>query len=744
MSNALAKLRLLAFLGLFCLAPTARAQFAVVEGRVVEAAGGQVLPGVNVVLEAADGTRRGTATEADGRFHFGRLPPGRYVFTASFVGYTAFTDTLTLAFGDRRTLAVRLAADLDELEEVVVATARETPGGFEGAGYAQVRPARLARVPQPDVSPDLMGYLLTLPGVVTTGDRGGQLFIRGGTPTQNLVMVDGMRLYQPFHIIGFYSIFPADVLAYADLYAGGFGARYGGRISSVIDVAMRNGSKDKVMGAVSVAPFLSGLRLEGPLVPGKVSFLASVRASAIARVAPVVLGRDLPYHFGDVFLKTHAYLSKTSSFSATALRTFDRGNVADTGGDVQASRWENQAVGLRYTYLPPDAPVLTQLAVYTSRFDSRYRPVPDEARRSAVDASAADIQFAYLLGPQQIHFGIFGSTYTFRYNLSGRGGDTRESVTEGGGYLEGRLQAGRRLALTPGLRLQAFSHGVGVNVEPRLRLAWRPAGEARGPQLSLAWGRYHQQIIGLNNPRDVTDAFVAWAPSPAQRFVPAATHLILGWQQRLGPAVDASVEVYTKHMDHLFFPRFDDRGAQTSRLDEVTGTARGLEVRLEASRAWFYGYVGYGLGLVRYRRGADHFSPPHDRRQQFNALVQVTRGPYHLGARWQYGAGLPFTRIQGYYESTPVAGPDDRGFHTHPGQTHIAYAAPYDARLPAYHRLDVSVDRRFEGPRWQITLQAALLNAYDRANIFTFDPFTLRRVDQLPLLPSIGLKVELK
>ena len=84
----------------------------------------------------------------------------------------------------------------------------------------------LERVPMPDVSSDLMAYLLTMPGVVTVGDRGGQLFVRGGTPTQNLVLIDGMRIYQPAHIVGFYSVVPADILAYADVYAGGFGARW--------------------------------------------------------------------------------------------------------------------------------------------------------------------------------------------------------------------------------------------------------------------------------------------------------------------------------------------------------------------------------------------------------------------------------------------------------------------------------------------------------------------------------------
>lgn len=739
-------------------APAARAQFSTVRGRVLGASDGRPIPGANVRLDDEAGTRFGTATGADGTFAIAPVPPGRYVLTASFVGYASHTDTLTLGFAEEVVREIRLAPEAEVLNEVVVSS--ETAGAStpRAAGFEQVRPTQLARVPMPDVSADLMAYLVTLPGVVTAGDRGGQLFVRGGTPTQNLVLVDGMRIFQPFHIIGFYSIFPADVLAYADVYAGGFGARYGGRVSSVIDVAMRNGSKERVRGAASMAPFLSAVRLEAPLVPGKMSVLASVRESVVERIAPVLLGQELRYRFGDVFLKTHAYLSKTSSFSATALNTYDRGNVADTEGGAQASRWMNQALGLRYTFVPPDMAVLAQFALYTSRFDGRYAPTADQQRRSAVSSFATDVLFAYLLGAHQVHFGLFASTMQFRHNLTGVPEDMREGVMEGGGFVDARLQLSDRFGIEPGLRVQAFSHGTRTAVEPRLRLSWRPGGREGRQQFSAAWGLYHQQVVGLYNPRDVTDAFVIWAPTPPNRPVTRTMHVIAGWQRKLGPSLDMTVEGFYKSLENHFFPRFGTQLGDVGRIEQVSGAVRGLDVRLEASRAWLYGYAGYGFNLVRYERpvlpggsapigedaAVERFSPPHDRRHQVNLLLQAARGPYRLGVRWQYGSGLPFTQVRGYYDEIQVAGPDDRSFHTDPGTTNLSYGPPYAARLPAYHRLDLSVDRRFEGRRWTATLQASLVNVYDRRNIFTYDLMTHRRIDQLPILPSVGLKVELR
>jgi hypothetical protein len=119
-------------------------------------------------------------------------------------------------------------------------------------------------VPVPAASRDLAAYLQTLPGVVTTGDRGGQMFIRGGTHTENLTLMDGLLIHQPFHILGFFSAFPEELISSVDFYAGGFGARYSGRTSSVLDVRMRDGNRNEYAGTGSVSPFVAEPVLEGP------------------------------------------------------------------------------------------------------------------------------------------------------------------------------------------------------------------------------------------------------------------------------------------------------------------------------------------------------------------------------------------------------------------------------------------------------------------------------------------------
>ncbi|MEM1095927.1 MAG: carboxypeptidase regulatory-like domain-containing protein [Bacteroidota bacterium] len=724
------------------------AQYATLSGTVADAENGQVMQGVNVVLKALDGDQRGMATDAEGRYTFGRLLPGDYALTISFVGYLAQTDTLTLAFGDQRTYDAQLQPDQELLDEVVVEEERTSTSQEGFAGFERIGLSELKRVPMPSVSPDLAGYLLTMPGFVTTGDRGGQLFVRGGTPTQNLMMVDGMVLYQPFHIVGLYSALPADLISNVDVYAGGFGARYGGRLSSVIDVTTRSGNKKEVVGAVSLAPFLGTARVEVPVVPGALSLMLSARESLIERIAPNLLGQEMPYRFGDQFAKLHAFLTPTTSASLTAIRTYDRGRI-NGQPNTPLSTWNNLALGGRFNYIPDESAVMMQFGLYYSNWSSRYALSTTQQRRAEVSGVNLTMNFVYLMGESQFDFGILGRTNLFDYDLGGRGNNAARSVTEGTFYADGRFQLTPAIRIEPGVRLQTFTVDAGRTLGPRLRVLVRPTGPTSRQVFSLAWGLYHQAIVGLSNEADVTDAFIAWAPSPAFQGLPTSMHLIGGWTWRVLPWLEWTLEGYRKTLDNIAFPRYSETTNDPISLDLTEGDIIGGDASLEITLLNWYAHASYGYNAVEYTRTVglsrrEVFNPAHDRRHQVNVLTQVTRGPYRLNVRWQYGSGQPFTQLGGYYEAYVAAQPQDRSFHTATGRTRLDRGPLYAARLPAYHRLDVSVQRDFDFDRSLVTVQVGAINTYGRDNLFTYDLFTNERIDQLPLIPTLGVNVELK
>jgi hypothetical protein len=298
----------------------------------------------------------------------------------------------------------------------------------------------------------------------------------------------------------------------------------------------------------------------------------------------------------------------------------------------------------------------------------------------------------------------------------------------------------------PGLVAQ-FLGEQGLVLEPRLRVTWQ-----RGPhEVSAAGGLYSQDVVGLNDRRDATNIFTAWTDSPSGA-VPKAVHALLGYRVAPAPWLRLSVEGFYKDLSSLFisewtaFPRF------TTRLQEASGRAAGLDLRLEIQRPAFYAFLNYGLSSVEYEAMQESlliwfgeetltFRPPHDRRHQLNALVRASVFGFDVSARWNFGSGLPYNQVRGFDGFVLLDGPVD--VSEEPGQARVIYDRPYGGTLPSYQRLDVSVERVFQhGRNSFVTVQAGVINIYDRANLFALDLFTLRRTDQLPLVPTAGIKFE--
>ena len=740
----------------------AQAQSARVSGFVTDSLDGRPLELVNVVLTGEDDVFRGAVTGRGGLYQFVRLAPGRYVLQASFVGYETFTNTLDLAEGEVRTVNVRLAPGAADLDEVLVQGERLEGMARVTAGQQTIRSEEIELVPTPDVAGDLASYLTTLPGVVSTGDRGGQLFIRGGEPSQNLVLLDGMTLYQPFHLVGFYSAFPSSILQRADVYAGGYGARFGERISSVIDVWAREGNKRRFAGSATVSPFTSGAQLEGPILPGKVSFLASVRQSLIERSAPYVIGDSLPFTFGDAFVKVHANVTQRSRLSASAVQTHDRGTLHAGNGLTapEEIRWRNQAASLRWLILPRLLPVSAELRLAHSRLESELGPRGEPTRTSAISNTHLTLDATFPGERTNVEAGMairFVSPKTsldgLFQNVEARGGGVSHVAL----YAEPEFTFGfasGELRVRPGARLEFYAIQLDPVLEPRLRVVW-----VRGKhQLSGAAGLYHQEIVGLVDQRDAASVFTAWTAIPRYgrqegldvERAPQATHAILGYQVRPTSWLEGSVEGFYKDLAHLFVGEWTPYPRMTTNLQPASGRALGFDARIEVRRRPVYAYLNYGLSSTRYEarqatlplwfgEEALTYRPAHDRRHQLNALLNVQAWGFDLSMRWAFGSGLPFSRPVGFdgfvLVDDPDLGPGARRYRR------ALYGRPFNAELPTYHRLDLSLERTFRTRHLALTVLGSLINTYDRRNLFYVDVFTLQRTDQLPLLPSLGLKV---
>ncbi len=756
------RMRLFAFLAALLLPAAAVAQNASLRGFVRDASDGQTLQGVNVILRSADGRVLGGASDRDGYYVVSRIVPGDYTLVVSYLGYESLEEAVRFEAGEARTRNFDLRLAQLEAGEVTIEAEGEGAAVMGGAGLQSVRPSDLERIPTPGLSADLVSYLQSMPGVVSTGDRGGQLFVRGGTPSQNLVLIDGIPIFQPFHVIGFYSAFPADILSATDIYAGGFGARYGGRISSVIDISTRSGNNRRFEASASLGPFLSAARVEGPLLPGKASFLVSDRESVIEPVAPRLLGRDLPYRFYDRFGKLSLELTSRTSFAATAMQTYDRGNLSDLAVDDPYSEaaapddqvvWRNEAYGVRMLHLPESAPIMGEVSLTFTRLENEFGPRAAPERESAVQSINANTGVTYALGDLEVEAGAQVRNVQLEYALGGLFENLDKGVeylTEASTFLDAGVPLTPYFIVRPGVRASAFRGKL--TAEPRLRLLVRPGGTLSTQQITAAWGIYRQDLEGIADRRDAGDVFTAWVASGIGKKVPQAIHTIVGYQFRPSAGFEFEVEGYQKKLSNLLVPEWTSVPRFTTRLQPAEGNVLGVDVRVEGSRGPFYGYLSYGFSRVEYEAQQEaiqvwygtetlKYNPPHDRRHQVNAVTQVALAGFDLNVKWQMGSGLPFSRSAGFDGFVLLDTLVD--VTATPATPRVLYGRPYDGRLPYYHRLDVSLSRAFPlGRHARMTLQGGVINAYDRRNLFFLDLFTLRRIDQLPVIPSFGLKLD--
>ena len=738
---ALAALAALAF------AATAAAQTGTVRGFITDVADGQPLIGVNVLASNEAGEGRGAATDVDGFYSIPDLRSGTYVIRVTYVGYETLYDTLQVTEGtELHSYALRQsAADLGGVD-----VSADRPGGAANvtAGLQRIQPQDIELVPSPDISGDLANYLTTLPSVVTSGDQGGQLFIRGGEPSQNQVRLDGIPLYQPFHLLGFYSAFPSDIVSGVDFSAGGYGARYGGFLSSVLDVTARTGNKRAFEANGAASPFMVSVGAEGPVAGDDVSVMVSGRRAVVEPVGSQIVGRDLPFQFSDVFGKVHARLSDDSQISFTGIHTADDGVVGDPASPgVARLRWTNTGGGLRLLYLPQQFDLTADVVLSYSLHDMQQGD-DTLGRASSIERVGAEFQLTHTTRLAVINFGGSLEAFSLDAALEGLFSDFRtdkQTVTEVAGYVEPEITLGP-LELRPGLRLTTAPSERAVFVEPRGR-AVLTVGAHR---LSAAAGRYHQALVGLSDRRDATSLFTAWTSSPDGR-TPTGTHLIGGYKVRPAAGVDVGVEVFYKTFDNLSVGEFSSTPAFTTQLRRADGAAAGGDARLELNGALGSLSVTYALTSVRYRTsspaytvyyGAEElaYRPGHDRRHQVSVFGGTEIRGVNLTARWQYGSGLPFSQALGFDRFVYIGdGPIDP--LTDGGEPRVIYDQPFAARLPTYHRFDVSVDRQFEVGPATVTAQVGLINAYDRRNLLAFDIFTLKRTDQLPLFPVFGVRV---
>lgn len=738
------------------------AQEGIIRGHVYEEKSGEPIIYANVVLE---GTNYGTNTDENGLFTFIGVPVGSYEMRVSFIGYEEMVKTVEFKQNKINYYQVNLNEGGVNLGVIDISAERTQAKTEVRISKLRVSKKQIKALPSTGGDADIIQYLQVLPGVISTGDQGGQIFIRGGAPVQNKILLDGLTIYNPFHSIGFYSIFETELIRNVDVLTGGFNAEHGGRISAIVDINTREGNKKRFGGQLSASPFMVKGLFEGPLIKMKengsgLSLVLTTKRSIIDQTSKTLYSYaaandsiGLPFKFSDTYGKLSFLTPNGSKFSVFGFK-FD-----DTFDDPSVSRidWSNEGGGLTFDLLPNASQITLNGIIGYSKYDIGIIESSGDPRSSLIREYLLGIDFNYYGSDVAVNYGLdlrsirteFDFTNPFGIRLS-----QFQNTTEMSGFLKFR-KSWDKFVFEPGVRGQFYASLGEFSLEPRLGLKWNITETTR---VKGAAGLYTQNVISTSNERDVVNLFTGFLSGPEEQFnnlegervsskLQKSRHLVLGVEQDFGSKFKLNVEGYLKDFPQLIVVNRNKTSVQESDYATEEGQAYGVDFSVKYETPSLYVWATYTLGFVNRNDGEQEFPTIYDRRHNINFLTTYSFGSekdYQLSFRWNFGSGFPFTKTQAFYNQQLLnSGPDPDFLTSNPDNIGIIYSETRNGgRLPYYHRLDFSIQKKFEFTEYA-NLEAVLsvTNVYNRDNIFYFDRVRFERVDQLPIIPSLGIRL---
>jgi hypothetical protein len=732
-----------------------------IRGTVFDKGNGEPMIFTNVFIK---GTTRGTTTDINGFYAIPNIPLGTYTLVSTTLGYDTMEVEFTLTKkGQIISQNLYLAVNDIKLDVVNISAEKEKKQTEVEVSQVRITTKEISQIPSVGGEPDVAQYLQIMPGVVFTGDQGGQLYIRGGSPVQTRVLLDGLLIYNPFHSIGLFSVFETDLVRNIDISTGGFGAQHGGRLSAVMDVRMQDGNKKRTAGKIGISPFLAKVILEGPLVKQKdngssLTYVLSGRYSYLDKSSKALYkyvegNNGIPFSFADFYGKL-AY--NGGNGSKITLFGFNFNDLANYQG-IAKYKWNSFGIGTNFVLVPGGSNLLMNGTVGYTNYKIALQEADDRPRESSVGGLNVNMNFTYFITAGQFDYGInvnaFKTDYRF-YNSTGTISSETQNTTELGLYFKFRKVIAKKLVLDPSIRFDYYASLSNISVEPRLGLKYNVHNSFR---LKAAGGLYSQNLISSRADRDVVDLFNGFLSgteeeltrpdgSQANHKLQKAWHAIAGFEADITNNLSLNVEGYYKWFTQLISLNRDKLFATESDYMLETGKAYGIDFMIKYQNKNWMLYSAYSLAWVTRFDGEQTYYPFYDRRHNANFVAAYTFGKsltWQASVRYNIGSGFPFTRTQSFYEQVNFSGGVSTNYTNTNGNLGVIYEQDLNAgRLPAYHRLDLAIQKEVAlGKHMSMKVSASVTNAYNRENIFYFDRVRYTRVNQLPILPSLSLSL---
>ena len=723
------------------------------------------------------GTSLATITDSGGRFMFDRVPEGARTLRTQLRGYRTAQRAIVFTAGDTLRVDVTLLPDAQMLSPVN--TVARTPDAETFATKHNVATitlgaAAMAGVPSAG-EPDVVRVVQLLPGVAARNDFNTGLNVRGGEADQNLVLLDGYPIYNPFHLGGVFSTFMDATVGSIDFMAGAFPARFGGRLSSVLDVRSAEDTRPGTHASADVSVLGATGRFAGSFDGGHGTWSLAGRRTYADAVTTAFTNNIFPYHFRD-FHAHAAYALRGSvrvALTAYAGRDVLDANLADFKSDSAPSRasegqwafdWGNRLIGATISKdFASDARLfgvhLWESATLEQHVSaSGFSTVLDLGagaftQRSSIRELRASGSFVARTSGHDRSIGYELATHHIRYaSASPQTGTTNFNIVQhpssGALWADDLWRLSSKWLVEGGLRGEALNSRHWMALSPRASVKYFVQPDFA---LTAAAGRVTQWQHSLagDGPLRYFDIWIA-----SDSLIPVATawHWIAGAERRVGDVGSVRLEAYVKRYDRVMEANAsEDPSRRGDEFFAAQGRSYGLDVLVRREpKDGVGGWIAYSYGVSKRSRGdSTSWAPGHDRRHDLNVVGMWRVAKYRLGARLGYATGTPYTPIVGEIANRDYDPSTDRWGTGNPQRYLESLGSGRNsARYPPTERLDLNASREFKVRGATLSPYVSVLNAFNAKNVFAYiyrystNPPTRRAISQFPILPSVGMRVE--
>ena len=710
-------------------------------------------------------------SDFNGLFIIPDIPFGNHTLEISYIGYSKQFVNIDIQKKNTDLIKIFLEKESTQLKNINLNAEREEKKNEVGISVIKLTSKTINQLPSMGGEPDVAQFLQILPGVIFTGDQGGQLYIRGGAPIHNKVLLDGMTIYSPFHSIGFFSVFDTDLIKKVDVYTGGFGAEYGGRISSIMSIQTRDGNKKHLAGHISSNTFASKLLLEGPIFNSSKntisnSFILSAKTSYLDKTSKsfysYVSSDGLPYSFSDFYGKLSFFSNNGSKMNIYGFGFNDKVNYVN----LTELGWVTYGFGTNIVLIPNSAKMLVEGKMSYSKYDTFQEDLGEPRNNSTIDGFNIGLDFAYFVSQKhRLKYGIEILGYTTKLNFRNSIGtliDPEDHSTEFAAYISYKYN-NTRLILDPSIRIQNYTSLGETSIEPRVGLKYNLTEKIR---FKGSFGVFSQNLMSTSSERDVVNLFSGFLSSTTslpsyfqgdavESLLQKSRHYIIGLEYELNSYLDFNIEAYVKNFSQLIsennnqifqdVPEFELEPDYLKKEFIIEqGIASGIDVLVKYVNDRINIWSVYSFGIIEREDELQIYYPHYDRRHNFNLLFSYLfseKKDWEFSVRWNYGSGFPFTKTQAYYEQINFTAGSNTDINTVNGDLGILYSDLNTGRLPDYHRLDISLKKKYYfTQRIHLEWTLGITNLYDRDNIFYYNRVEAIRINQLPIMPSLGIK----